>query len=156
MTTGASSASHCLGCGVVVASLAVGAFRVLQAQPQPGPTINLCFGPNNDLRFVEPGVPCRPEERRVQVKQPDPKPEEELQRNSRLEALKRRLSDLRSESALPACTGKGRRAFRSGQRNKQRSSASKRRTSPSSTSRGSRARGSSPMSPGRTAGADGG
>jgi hypothetical protein len=66
-----------------------------------GQTIYLCFGAEGtEVRVVEPKVPCKPSERRVQVKQPDPKPKEEAERNSRLEALRQRVNDLEERERL--------------------------------------------------------
>ena len=81
-------------CGGAAAGLAIGIVAVTRAQPQAGPTINLCFGAKGQLRLVEPTVPCRPDERRAQVKQPDPRPKEEPERDSRVAALTRRLRAL--------------------------------------------------------------
>src|SRR5688572_17365460 len=81
--------------GAAAASLGVAILDVVHAQVVSGPTIYLCFGAEGaEVRVVEPKVPCKPGERMVQVKQPDPKPKEEAERNSRLEALKRRVADL--------------------------------------------------------------
>jgi hypothetical protein len=80
-------------CGAVAASLAIGLFEVTHAQ-LAGATISLCFGAQGELRLVEPQLPCRPGERRVLVKQPDPTPKEDPQRDSRVAALARRVSEL--------------------------------------------------------------
>jgi hypothetical protein len=81
------------GCGAILTGLAIGTIELMHAQSS-GPTLNFCFGPNNDLRIVAPGVPCLPEEERVQVKQPDPKPKDDPERDSRVAALERRLEAL--------------------------------------------------------------
>jgi hypothetical protein len=87
--------------GAAAASLGIAILDVVHAQVVSGPTVYLCFGAEGtEVRAVQPKVPCKPGERMVQVKQPDPKQKEEAERNSRVEALKDRLSALEERERL--------------------------------------------------------
>lgn len=92
-------------CGVASTMVALALFVDVNAQPIARKLVDVCADAQGTLRLTEPDMPCKPDERRLRLRQPGIEGEKETESsaNDRVAALEKRLKELenrRSEGRL--------------------------------------------------------